>query len=376
MNNEKIGNFIKSLRIKNNFSQSDLAEKIHIGREAISKWENGKTIPDAQNLIILSEIFGVSIDELIYGKYITKENKEEAKDIYLKIYDDRNKINVKLKKTTKVLVAVFVFLIIVIMGFLFYYFFNSYDSVKIYTIESEPGDIYLTDGTIMLTRENIYFRLGNINGIEENKVSKVVVYYDLDNNKKVVYENNSVKDGLIRDYYGYSEYFEIEDKKVRLDSLYVDIFYEQDVKTIKLIMKEDYSNKRLFFQKYKNVSAEKKLKTNLVTNDDFIKVIKNKFDRSEDNGYQYEIKYNEIKYYFSYFSDASTLVIMWDEGDNSTYFESHLNLSKVNFLYTSSNKNSSSVYQCEYEYDSKNNCDDEVIQLFNNLIDRVINGGA
>lgn len=368
MNNEKIGNFIKSLRIKNNFSQNDLAEKIPIGRDAISKWENGKSIPDAQNLIILSKIFNVSIDELMCGEYITKENKEEAQNIHLKIFDDRNNIDIKLRKITKVLVAAFITLIIVIMGFLFYYFFNTYDSVKIYTMESAQGDIYLTDGILILTRENIYFRLGNINGIDTNTISKVIVYYNENNNKNVIYESTSINDGLIRDYFGYGEYFDIEDKKVRLDSLYVDIVYNQEVVTLKLIMNEDYSNKRLFFQKYEKVTKEKTLKTDLVEGNEFIKVIKNTFAKSEDNVYQYETNYMGIKYYFSYFGDNGTLAITSDEEKNIIYFESHLNFNKVNFFYKSSIKNSSSSYECEYEYNNKNNCNDEVIQLFNNLI--------
>ena len=169
MDSKKIGLFIKELRQKNNMSQNILAEKIPINREAISKWENGRTIPDSSTIIRLSEIFNVSIDEIMFGEYRSKENEKKLQDINLMIYDDRNLINKKYNKTAKFLVVSLIVLLIMIISFLLYYFLNSYDSVKIYTIESAPDDIYLTDGAVMLTGESIYFRLGNINGLDENK---------------------------------------------------------------------------------------------------------------------------------------------------------------------------------------------------------------
>lgn len=76
MDSKKIGLFIKELRQKNNMSQNILAEKIPINREAISKWENGRTIPDSSTIIRLSEIFNVSIDEIMFGEYKSKKNEK------------------------------------------------------------------------------------------------------------------------------------------------------------------------------------------------------------------------------------------------------------------------------------------------------------
>ena len=190
------------------------------------------------------------------GEYKTKDNEKEVVDIHLQIYDDRNTIKKQLKTRTKILLGSVFLLIFAIFTFLAYYFFNSYDSVKIYTIESKDDKIYLTDGAIVLTGENIYFRLGNINGIAEESISKIIVYYYYNNTKRKIYESDSAKDGLIRDYYEYNEYFEVKNKDVLFNSLYADIYFEKDFKTIKLIMKEDYSNKRFFFQKHKSVLPE------------------------------------------------------------------------------------------------------------------------
>lgn len=64
----KISKNIKKLRTENGYTQDVLAEKICVTRQAISSWETGRTQPDAQMLIRLSEVFGVPIEMLIYGE--------------------------------------------------------------------------------------------------------------------------------------------------------------------------------------------------------------------------------------------------------------------------------------------------------------------
>ncbi len=64
----KISKNIKRLRSEKGFTQDSLAEKINITRQAVSSWENDRTQPDVDMLGRLAEVFGVSIEELIYGK--------------------------------------------------------------------------------------------------------------------------------------------------------------------------------------------------------------------------------------------------------------------------------------------------------------------
>ncbi|WP_301965292.1 helix-turn-helix domain-containing protein [uncultured Ruminococcus sp.] len=56
---------LKELRIKNNLTQTDLGEKIYLSRATISKYEQGKMEPNIDTIIELSNIFKVSIDELL-----------------------------------------------------------------------------------------------------------------------------------------------------------------------------------------------------------------------------------------------------------------------------------------------------------------------
>ena len=78
----KLSGQIKKYRDQLGLSQEELAEKIFVTRQSISNWENDKTYPDLQSLLRLSELFGLSLDELIKGDIETMKdeiNKLEIK---------------------------------------------------------------------------------------------------------------------------------------------------------------------------------------------------------------------------------------------------------------------------------------------------------
>ena len=70
-------NRLYELRKKHNLSQEELAEKLGVSRQAVSKWERSEASPDTDNLIALAKIYSLTLDELIYGE---KEDKTEEKD--------------------------------------------------------------------------------------------------------------------------------------------------------------------------------------------------------------------------------------------------------------------------------------------------------
>lgn len=94
----KLNEKIIALRNKYQMSQGDLAEKLNVSRQSVSKWETGASIPDLDKLIAMSEVFQVTIDELVkedVGLYQEEENsickeedaakrKNEKQEEYLK----------------------------------------------------------------------------------------------------------------------------------------------------------------------------------------------------------------------------------------------------------------------------------------------------
>ncbi len=76
MNQEKTGKFIRELRKKNNLSQSQLADILGVTYQAVSKWENGKNLPDMATMKQISKTFDVNIEEIINGELKQKKKKK------------------------------------------------------------------------------------------------------------------------------------------------------------------------------------------------------------------------------------------------------------------------------------------------------------
>ena len=74
MDQEKIGKFIRDLRIKNNLTQKAFADKYNVTYQAVSKWENGKNMPDLSLLKEICKDFDVSLDDLINGEKCVKKS--------------------------------------------------------------------------------------------------------------------------------------------------------------------------------------------------------------------------------------------------------------------------------------------------------------
>ena len=125
MNQEKIGKFIAYCRKEKNMTQEELAQKLHLTDKAISKWENGRCLPDLSILEPLSKTLDVSINEILSGEKI---KEEELKD-----HTDKNIIDVvnysdekikRIKRTIKVSSIIMIIALATLM------FASDYDHIK------------------------------------------------------------------------------------------------------------------------------------------------------------------------------------------------------------------------------------------------------
>ena len=69
------GNKLKEMRTNQGLSQEQLAEKIGVSRQAITKWETNRGLPDVENMVILAEIFKMTLDELVLQEKKLQEKK-------------------------------------------------------------------------------------------------------------------------------------------------------------------------------------------------------------------------------------------------------------------------------------------------------------
>ena len=166
-----LGKKIAELRKKNNLSQEELAEKVGVARQTISKWEIGDTTPDINQVKIISKIFNISIDELV---------DNDINNVIVEKVSNTEKlagITIKILKVFGIMLIVFITLI-----FLFVIIFmvdmprNDYDIVgrtkvscnldnekyvyeaeynKNYQIINSGGDAYIMNHTDIESYEDV-----------------------------------------------------------------------------------------------------------------------------------------------------------------------------------------------------------------------------
>lgn len=77
----EVGNQIKKYRQSINLTQEELAEKIYVTRQTVSNWENGKNYPDLNSLIMLCDLFNISLDILVKGDVIEMKKQVVQDDV-------------------------------------------------------------------------------------------------------------------------------------------------------------------------------------------------------------------------------------------------------------------------------------------------------
>ena len=76
MNNKAIGQYIQFLRKQKKLSQKDLADKLYVSFQAVSKWETGENLPDSSILLNLADILETTTDKILSGGVFIKRNKK------------------------------------------------------------------------------------------------------------------------------------------------------------------------------------------------------------------------------------------------------------------------------------------------------------
>ena len=97
MDQVKIGKFIAECRKRNNLTQMQLAEKLNITDRAISKWENGKAMPDSSIMLDLCKELKINVNELLSGEVIKMDNyNEKAEELLIEMKKQKEEADKKL----------------------------------------------------------------------------------------------------------------------------------------------------------------------------------------------------------------------------------------------------------------------------------------
>ena len=115
------GENLKTLRKQKGFSQEELATRLHVVRQTISKWEKNLSVPDADTLIRLAEILEVSVSELLGAKI---ENENTASDVAEQLSRINEQLEIKNRRSRRIwkIVAIILAAIILINIFIAVFF--------------------------------------------------------------------------------------------------------------------------------------------------------------------------------------------------------------------------------------------------------------
>ncbi|NLC66270.1 MAG: helix-turn-helix transcriptional regulator [Clostridium sp.] len=131
---------ILELRKASGISQEQLAEQLNVSRQSVSKWELGNAVPDVSKIILLSELFSVTTDELLKKRIndVESTSKDNSRKSTLTI-EEIMKSNIADKHITMGFVSVIIGLVMLVLEFLFLPLFGRMHK------EQTNGDGYFID---------------------------------------------------------------------------------------------------------------------------------------------------------------------------------------------------------------------------------------
>ena len=156
------------LRKQHGFSQEELGYKLNVTRQTVSKWELGQTVPEMNKLISLSQIYGISLDELTNEDKLNVDNTTKKDDIKIE-NENKNKTKTKDKDLRKILIPLIIALVVIAL------ILGIYKISNFRTVNKAAGEILTTSKEIDKESSSIFMSFMNfikeiVNGqIEEQK---------------------------------------------------------------------------------------------------------------------------------------------------------------------------------------------------------------
>ena len=135
---------LKTLRKQKGFSQEELATRLHVVRQTISKWEKNLSVPDADTLIRLAEILEVSVSELLGTKI---ENENVASDVAEQLSRINEQLAIKNRRSRRIWKIVAIILAVIVLVNIFIAVFFSVPDLNSNTQNNQPA---ISDETISI----------------------------------------------------------------------------------------------------------------------------------------------------------------------------------------------------------------------------------
>lgn len=191
MDQNKVGNLIKELRKKNNLTQEKFAEKYGVTYQAVSKWENGKNIPDISLLKQICDDYNININDLLEGKNSDKKKFFNKKNIFI-------------------ILGIFIVILICVL-----YIVLHDDSFTFKTVTSNCSNFEIS-GSIAYNKNKSYLYISNIDycgGTDDNLYKRI---------ECTLYEEH----GMVKEKIG--SYIYDEDENIKLNDFLKNVNFNID----------------------------------------------------------------------------------------------------------------------------------------------------
>lgn len=361
MNGKKIGTFIAKLRKEKNMTQEDLANSLFVDRATVSKWETGNYIANPEILLKLSNIFKVSVNEILLGERKTKENIEEVNKITVDILK-KNKMKIK-----KILIISITIFILLFIYFLIYYFFNNYNSISVYKITGDNGNFKIEDSLFIVSNEKAYLLIDEVKpkipAKEEKVITDVSLKFTKNNKDKLIVNLASNKIGMNINIFGYDSLFSYSDLEFIKRNSFIEVqFIDGKIEKIPLKFTKEYSNNNIFsYHKSSKITID-----NDYLIPDYIKK-QFKYNRKHDN-YSLNKKVNGIKTEQEYYVDDKFYTLIEDYQKYRDYYDYEVNNGWIigNRIIGADNIVDSFSYDLKNKECKNGNCDINKIKHFVN----------
>jgi len=376
MDDRKIGQFIRELREEARMSQGELADLCYVSRTVEGRWELGKIGVTSQNLIYLSKIFDISVDELLAGERKKKNFPSKLSDITLNEIDKNAKLRKLLKRTL-------LGILLLALAFFVYFFYTFYNSVQVYKIYFDSNKYLAEYGLVTKMKDKIYFYLDiNYDAANKDDIEEIHLYYENNSKVKTIKKVTNMQPFIIVDYLGYEEYFDFDNFNKILDNMYLEVKFKNDIlDKVKLSFKRDYVNNKAFLNKDKKIVEEKDVgnidnKSKSEIYGKFKKLKEIAKNSGDENYLEYEL--DGVRYEL-FINDDNLVVRFIDALSSYSYKYVNLTSNKEYFsVYLLSDDDMTEKYRVDIQ---SNKCDfeecykfDDDYKKFSELIDSIING--
>lgn len=154
MDQEKIGKFILKLRKGKKMTQQELADKLNVTDRAVSHWENGRSIPDVVLFKPICEVFGISVNELITGERLSKENLIKQSDE--NIINTISNSNIQKRKSKKI-ILILVIAIILLIATALLSIKSKYPKIDLYHFSIQQNESKNLEKKASIENRDVYY---------------------------------------------------------------------------------------------------------------------------------------------------------------------------------------------------------------------------